>query len=259
MLWDSIVRGFPIGAFLLSPFDEARGVQSAKHKQAGVGEPTHHLLDGQQRSTAIALGFLNPWRATATETQDGQDAKHWKALLWVDLAVPDEKSDAEFVFRVVTRSHPWGYKRSNPDETLTVKTIRGALECFRAASPKISDLPPHKIPLTHVWPVDATAPVPLVFLIEALAEGGDNEKVTAHVKERLEELPFWKSENDCWQKIEKRLNQAFSGDDAGLQQRWTDLVRRLRDTATLTANYGVPGLILPQTARPEAGATADPL
>ncbi len=164
------------------------------------------------------------------------------------------------MFRVVTRSHPWGYKRSNPDETLTVKTIRDALECFRAASSEIKDYPPHKIPLTHVWPVDAIAPIPLVFLIEALAEGGDNEKVTTHVKQRLEALPFWECEKDCWQKVKKGLNQAFSVENVELQQRWIDLVRRLRDTATLTANYDVSGLILPQTARPEAGlVTSDPL
>ncbi len=98
MLWDSIVRGFPIGAFLLSPFDDARGVQSAKHGQAGVGEPTHHLLDGQQRSTAIALGFLNPWRQVTGQTastvqQAGSVANQWTAVLWVDLAAPDGKSD----------------------------------------------------------------------------------------------------------------------------------------------------------------------
>lgn len=256
MLWDSIVRGFPIGAFLLSPFDEARGVQSAKHEQVGVGDPTHHLLDGQQRSTAIALGFLNPWRTMDHTTVD---AKKWTALLWVDLAAPDEDSDTEFVFRVVTRSHPWGYKRNKPEETLTFKTIRESLEAFRDATPDIYDVPPHQIPLTHVWPADALAPVPLVFLIEELAEGGSNEMVTARLQTRLQTLPFWDSENGHWQEVKKRLDQAFSGENVGLHQRWIALIQRLRNTVSLTANYGVPGLILPQTARPETDSTADPL
>jgi hypothetical protein len=65
MLWDSIARGFPIGAFLLSPFDSKRGKQRARYEQAGRGAPNYHLLDGQQRSTAVALGFLDIWQLSS--------------------------------------------------------------------------------------------------------------------------------------------------------------------------------------------------
>jgi len=44
-LWDSILRGFPVGSLLLSKHDN--------------GE--YDLLDGQQRATSIALGYYNPW------------------------------------------------------------------------------------------------------------------------------------------------------------------------------------------------------
>jgi hypothetical protein len=78
--WDSIVQGFPIGAFLLSPIERPedlviRGSQEGKYQQAGRLPATHHLLDGQQRSTAIALGFLDPW----------QTEERCKGTLWVDL------------------------------------------------------------------------------------------------------------------------------------------------------------------------------
>src|SRR5688572_4529752 len=53
-LWDSLFRGFPVGAFLLAPFDEQRG-RKVWGQPSGAA-PTHHLLDGQQRSNAIALG-----------------------------------------------------------------------------------------------------------------------------------------------------------------------------------------------------------
>ncbi len=66
-LWDSIIRKFPVGAFLLSPYNEKQGKQRFKYEQkyhetnAIASQPTHHLLGGQQRSTAIALGFMDIW------------------------------------------------------------------------------------------------------------------------------------------------------------------------------------------------------
>ena len=42
-LWDSILRGYPLGAFVFSV----------------NGDKALELLDGQQRSTAICLGFGN--------------------------------------------------------------------------------------------------------------------------------------------------------------------------------------------------------
>lgn len=95
-LWDSMIRGFPVGAFLVTPYDQNRGRQNARHEQPGILDPTHHLLDGQQRATAIALGFLNPW--TAVEPV--------KAALWVDIGEPPASSDTETTFRVITRAHP---------------------------------------------------------------------------------------------------------------------------------------------------------
>jgi len=45
-LWDSLLRGYPIGAFVLSP------------KKDDPGQ--YELLDGQQRASAICLGYYNP-------------------------------------------------------------------------------------------------------------------------------------------------------------------------------------------------------
>lgn len=44
-LWDSVFRGYPIGAIMMS-------VDKEKNR---------FLLDGQQRSTSIALGHFNPF------------------------------------------------------------------------------------------------------------------------------------------------------------------------------------------------------
>jgi uncharacterized protein with ParB-like and HNH nuclease domain len=53
LLWDSVLRGFPIGAIVLSAKIESQ-VKASDAKKLAM---THHLLDGQQRCDAIALGF----------------------------------------------------------------------------------------------------------------------------------------------------------------------------------------------------------
>ena len=85
-VWDSLVQGFPVGAFLVSPIVGAKDLGMAKLKlqEDNVPESTHYLLDGQQRATAIALGYLDLWR-------DGRaDDDKVKGALWVDLAPPPE-------------------------------------------------------------------------------------------------------------------------------------------------------------------------
>lgn len=50
-LWDSLLREYPIGSFLL-----------VRRKNDGFW-----LMDGQQRATAIALGFYNPFSPENSE------------------------------------------------------------------------------------------------------------------------------------------------------------------------------------------------
>ena len=45
LLWDSILRGFPIGSFLLSDIVN------------NDGSGKYYLMDGQQRYNAISIGF----------------------------------------------------------------------------------------------------------------------------------------------------------------------------------------------------------
>lgn len=45
LLWDSILRGFPIGSFLLSDITD------------GNDKGKYYLMDGQQRYNAISIGF----------------------------------------------------------------------------------------------------------------------------------------------------------------------------------------------------------
>lgn len=88
VLWDSLMRGIPIGTFTLIK-----------------DENGYELLDGQQRANAIAMGFR------AMPSDDAEDGVKRKPLLWLDLdSVPPEGSRCKFVFRVTTPGQPWGYK-----------------------------------------------------------------------------------------------------------------------------------------------------
>lgn len=87
LLWDSILRGFPIGAMLILQHDEK-------------GE----ILDGQQRSNAIISGF------NTSELLDGSVKVN--TILWLDLLFKGTEEDEErrmFGIRLTNTSHPWGY------------------------------------------------------------------------------------------------------------------------------------------------------
>ena len=62
LLWDSILRGFPIGSFLLADITEDNGAPNAKY----------YLMDGQQRYNAISVGY--------------NTIENPRAVLWIDLA-----------------------------------------------------------------------------------------------------------------------------------------------------------------------------
>src|SRR6266540_4130941 len=140
-LWDSLLRGFPVGAFLLAPYDEDRGEHDFAHQVRAAARstpsPDYHLLDGQQRCNGITLGFLNAWKieTSGSISHNLNRGKHpgVTAALWVDLEAPEGQDDCRFVFRVVTRSHPWGYRRNDPRQRLEMAQRRKALIAYREA------------------------------------------------------------------------------------------------------------------------------
>lgn len=69
LLWDSILRGFPIGSFLLSdiPDDKER----------------YYLMDGQQRFNAVSIGFGS--------------VENSRAILWLDIN-PEKTKDSSRTF-----------------------------------------------------------------------------------------------------------------------------------------------------------------
>ena len=96
-LWDSLLRGMPIGAVMVKEFesgqlsgDLAPDRTFRKSPQAGF-----HLIDGQQRTLSMLLGFP---KEIPTEHK-----------LWVDFSAPGT-AGLEFRLRVSTRAQPFGFQ-----------------------------------------------------------------------------------------------------------------------------------------------------
>ncbi len=167
MLWDSILRGFPIGSFVITASQNNEGQFSNRDSHS-----EYFLLDGQQRYNAIALGF------TSMEDQA-------KSVLWVDL-LPSSKvnSSRKYWVKVTTSSHPWGYANDDNCSVLSWSRCREAIkEFYPDADPDRITL--QEIGLTKTYPVEARLPVTLVGLIKTWLK---NRELDSFLKNVLADL-----------------------------------------------------------------------
>lgn len=138
LLWDSILRGFPIGSFLLSDY-------SVK----GDKEAHYYLMDGQQRVNAISIGY--------------HTVENPRSILWIDIA-PDTirwNSTRRFWVKASTSSHPWGYQNNDECLVLTAEQKREAIEKFGV----LDSICEKEVSLTDVWPSLSKRPIPLYYFL----------------------------------------------------------------------------------------------
>ena len=155
LLWDSILRGFPIGALVLS----AKIPEQIKSTDETKPNITHHLLDGQQRCDAIALGYKDAFRVLSGQAE----VACITSILWLDLdPTKDEWSTREFVVRLTTPSHPWGYTRGDAAKPLGAREIRDALKRIGQDPSAENYCRPSPAKLC---PQAANVPVPLAWLL----------------------------------------------------------------------------------------------
>ncbi len=181
LLWDSLLRGLPIGGLVLSPVIVNQevgktGAHAGKSGVNGLVEPTHHLLDGQQRADAIALGFYDPFKP-GLDTQDLETP-----ILWLDIARPPSNSTRHFLFRLTTIAHPWGFDNKGESKPLTAKGMRDALEDFGWRKDDQSIKPIISITPFDGWPREAEAPIPFAWLVQAAA---DDDTTPSSLRKRL--------------------------------------------------------------------------
>ena len=120
-LWDSILRGFPIGSFI------------CKKNTKGAVE----ILDGQQRLTSILLG-LN-WKGKEESKYAKRIIEMQKLELKIFLDTKENKQDKEdhrkYNTRVITKYHPWGYQKSPNNTILSYADIRSAMDSIQDRMP----------------------------------------------------------------------------------------------------------------------------
>lgn len=178
LLWDSILRGFPVGSLVVShklANQTSRSGANAGTRQAWLdGDITHHLLDGQQRCNAIALGFLDPFAPSQYVSGNPPPPK---PILWLDLQ-PNPKrfagnSSRSFIARVCTVAHPWGYGVDDNAGRLSTADVRNGIESDYRWWPKGPSDPGYQRPRpVDIWPLAADVPAPMAWLLQA-AESSD--------------------------------------------------------------------------------------
>jgi Protein of unknown function DUF262 len=161
-LWDSLLRGYPIGAFVLSSSNENKSLE---------------MLDGQQRATAICLGFGN---------ETFRDS-HKKINIYIDLEKPIGEDNRKYIFRVITKSHPWGYRKSDNTKTLTADNIRKAMNLY-----DINDYLEADINL--FYPFDAFFPIPFPLFVNSAR----NNDSTDQLLNKISSWATWSKIKDQW-------------------------------------------------------------
>lgn len=175
-LWDSILRGIPIGAISIRK-----------------GE----LLDGQQRYHAITTGLGKDRNINTSE------------ILWLDLNPVSNVGERKFAFYVTTMAHPWGYKQSADEKSnllLCHAEQRRAIEEFNAKGYKwerSQTVVARPYPC-EMWPWKANLPVPFSVIYQfALRDAQDGclENFVVFVREIFSKenwsKNFLEKVNDC--------------------------------------------------------------
>lgn len=155
LLWDSLLRGFPIGSILL-----ARGIDAptrtlqrgrserAKPTQKRRRRPGLVLIDGQQRAIGISMGF-RAWR-------EGDPTR-----LWIDLAGPlSDKDGTGFGVALCSLRHPWGLGATDARRRKALEDL-GEEVTIDGTAPSLG----------RTWPLRAKSPVPLAAYMRRVMAG----------------------------------------------------------------------------------------
>lgn len=151
-LWDSLLRGMPMGSLMYSPMPadilvRKIGKQELEKAQAG----TIGLIDGQQRTLAMLIAWP-------------QSGERMDRRIWVDFF--DKPGDENlFRFHVTTKNQPFGFQKSAPSTKLSLSERRDARLKFEAKHPD-AELSQQFV-FDHATPHHSKCPLDVRELIES--------------------------------------------------------------------------------------------
>ena len=174
LLWDSILRNFPIGGFVLSENNDGK----------------YYLMDGQQRFNSIQTGFIQP-------------DNNSESVLWIDIKYKKtNNSTRTYLIKATTKIHPWGFNNDDVSSVLKTNEKRDALTEFNMDGKNIFK---DKITLMETYPVKAELPIPLAYLLNAPLDS--DSTFSNYILKKLEKLsPVWKKKIE-WENKQIEIKQ----------------------------------------------------
>ncbi len=173
LLWDSLMRGIPVGALVICKRIDS---QSKEILNKEPDKEYYHLLDGQQRVNAIQLGF--------DDFDNSKDSR--RSILWLDLS-PEISSNStrNYLFRVTTTAHPWGYQANDSADRLSASKVRNGLKEYHELDPWKEDGKYQRPLPQNTLPFEARFPVPMSIVWTAY--DGEKERFKDNIKNILEQ------------------------------------------------------------------------
>lgn len=215
LLWDSLLRGFPIGSLLfVSSRDDPKSSTARLLQESAAQVPPEAtekhsirwlLIDGQQRCMSIALGNRRNENKKAT------------ARLWLDLGEVGPKTEKRFPFYLCTRAHPWGREATESEKRRARVQLKEQTELWNKALGSVDSndrYPDRWLDLEYTWPVKARQPIPVAELIGVVVKNGDARELSLdELKTNVRHLEWWKGINpedgtilECLKMVEKAFN-----------------------------------------------------
>lgn len=251
LLWDSLFRGFPIGSLVVSEKLEKQksrsgSVASSDTPWGNTNVKRRHLLDGQQRSNAIALGFDDPFEGLSCKPD--MSKTYSESILWIDLAPTPGSFPSggtrNFLFRLTTKGHPWGYGVTDDAPTLGTAGMREAISQLQTIGWPDLAAPSYARPRAiDLWPIRANAPLPLSWILRRAREAVTAEELWNSLNEPLRQCPL------PW--AEKTASFLESADPIQLTNIWNGLCMA---KSTMVAALQIPDETIRSETRQEAGS-----
>lgn len=179
-LWDSLLRGMPMGSLMYSPMPAdilVRKVGGQVLEKAKVG--TIGLIDGQQRTLAMLIAW-------------DQAGERMDRRIWVDFS--DKPGDENlFRFHVTTKNQPFGFQKASPstklplgerrDARVNFENTHGAADLsqqflFENATPHHSKCPLDVRALIELWRVRKGNSVLWIQNVQQMVQRFDNGQLS---------------------------------------------------------------------------------
>ena len=200
MLWDSILRGFPIGSFI---------IVEKENKEL-------QILDGQQRINAIAQGFGT---YCICSDNDKNRADEPDVIVWLDLC-GEKIGTKAYPLMITTKSQPWGFNYDDECSKLSANERRDSLKEY-GITHDCEIVYNRDISLFRTWPYKAIMPIPLQIMLNHISD--DEVDFANNIIEDLKD-----SQYDVFEK------KVFGNKDE-----WTDRLRRFYDCFSRLKYYSI--------------------